>query len=222
MRDWKERHGEVIASFMRHLNANTGRFVLKGGTALYLCYQLDRFSVDIDLDGIDKELVTVVDAFCRDNGYSYRVAKNTDTVERCMVDYGEVGRPLKIEASYRRREIPEEEIETINGIKVYCIDALCGMKTGAYSGRDRIRDLYDLTFIFNRYYDRLSPQTVSLLRSAVGYKGIAQFDYVVRSQPDELIDSDKLASDFLAMFDKLGLLADEEERKLISHGDDTP
>ena len=218
MKDWKKRHGEVIASFLKYLNAKSDNFVLKGGTALFLCYRLDRFSVDIDLDGIGKGLVAPVEGFCRENGYAYRVAKDTATVERCMVDYGNAGKPLKIEASYRRREIPEEETETVNGIRVYCIDPLCGMKINAYSGRDRIRDLYDLTFIFNNYYDKLSPQTIALLRGAVAHKGIAQFDYVVRNQPDELIDSEKLADDFLMMYDRLGLLLDESERELLENG----
>ena len=218
MKDWKKWHGEVIASFVKYLNEKSDNFILKGGTALYLCYQLDRFSIDVGLDGIARGLTALVEGFCRENNYSYRVAKDTATVERCMVDYGDAGKPLKIEVSYRRREISPEETDTLNGIKVYSIDPLCGMKINAYSGRDRIRDLYDLTFIFNNYYDKLSPQTIALLRGAVAHKGIAQFDYVVRNQPDELIDSDKLANDFLTMYDQLGLMLDENERELLENG----
>lgn len=218
MSDWREQHGEVIASFAEYLNSKTGNFILKGGTALYLCYRLDRFSEDIDLDGREKGLVALVEGFCAEKGYSYRVAKDTGTVERCMVNYGNAGKPLKIEASYRRREIPAEETETINGIRVYGIEPLCVMKATAYAGRDKIRDLYDLTFICNNYFDRLSSQTVALLRGAVEHKGIAQFDYVVRNQPDELIDNDKLAEDFLKMYDRLGLLLDENERELLENG----
>ena len=221
MKDWKKRHGTVIASFVKYLNEKSDSYILKGGTALYLCYRLDRFSVDIDLDGIGKGLAAIVEGFCRENGYSYRVAKDTATVERCMVDYGNAGKPLKIEVSYRRKEIPEEETETVNGIKVYGIDPLCGMKINAYSGRDRIRDLYDLTYIFNNYSDRLSPQTIAILRGAVAHKGITQFDYVVRNQPDELIDSDKLADDFLTMYDRLGLMIDENERELLENSSQT-
>lgn len=36
------------------------------------------------------------------------------------------------------------------------------------------------------------------------------------SQADELIDNDKLAEDFLTMYDKLGLLYTEEERKVLN------
>lgn len=220
MRDWRKQHGQIIISFLKYLNEKTSDFILKGGTALYLCYNLDRFSEDIDLDGREKRLTSLVDEYCVKNGYSYRVAKDTATVERCFINYGNEGRPLKIEASYRRREIPENETEKINGIMVYGIEQLCAMKTGAYAGRDKIRDLYDLAFICNNYYDRLSVQTIALLRGAVEHKGIAQFDFVVRNQPDELIDNDRLAEDFLKMYDRLGLLFDEDERKLLNNNSD--
>jgi len=221
MSDWRKLHGEVIAAFVRYLNAKTGNFILKGGTALYLCYRLDRFSEDIDLDGREKGLIALVESFCAENGYLCRVAKNTDMVERCMVHYGNTRKPLKIEASYRRREIPAEETQLINGIKVYGIEPLCVMKVNAYAGRDKIRDLYDVTFICNNYFDKLSLQTVALVRGAVGHKGVAQFDYVVRNQPDELIDSDKLALDFLTMYDRLGLMLGKNERELIENGMDS-
>jgi len=215
MSKWRDSHGKVMVSFMEHLNTVTGEFILKGGTALYLCYKLDRFSEDIDLDGNERGLIRVVDAFCIQNGYSYRVGKETETVERCFINYGNNEKPLKIEASYRRKNIPPDETDTINGILVYKIEPLCVMKTNAYAGRDKIRDLYDITFIFKHYYELLSPQVIALLRGAVEYKGIEQFDYVVRTQPDELIDTDKLADEFLYMYDGLGLMFDENERNLI-------
>ena len=44
------------------------------------------------------------------------------------------------------------------------------------------------------------------IRNALSYKGIEQFDYLVKTQPDELIDAEALAHSFLSAFDKLGLL----------------
>jgi hypothetical protein len=105
-----------------------------------------------------------------------------------------------------------------DSIKKYGIDPLCVMKINVYAGRDKVRDLYDLTYICNNYFDRLSKQTIGLLRGVVEHKGVEQFDYVVRNQPDELIDSDKLADDFLKMYDKLGLMLDENERELLENG----
>ncbi|MDR0964858.1 MAG: nucleotidyl transferase AbiEii/AbiGii toxin family protein, partial [Clostridium sp.] len=142
--------------------------------------------------------------------------KDTDTVKRYMINYGNIGRPLKIEVSLRRREIGADETTTINGILVYNLNALSIMKTNAYSGRDKLRDLYDVSFICNHYFDQLEPQTIALMRSAIEYKGIEQFDYIIQEQHDELIDEKKLAEDFLFMYDKLGLLYDEKEKQLLS------
>ena len=57
-------------------------------------------------------------------------------------------KPLKIEVSYRNQQISERDWQIVGGIKVYSIDALARMKANAYNGPDKIRDLYDLSFIF--------------------------------------------------------------------------
>jgi predicted nucleotidyltransferase component of viral defense system len=222
MRDWRVAHEKAIHDFMEYLNQESGDFILKGGTALLLCYHLDRFSEDIDLDGKGGNIQDIVEGFCEKNGYSYRVAKDTDTVKRFMINYGNDQKPLKIEVSYRRKRIAPEETTKRNGILVYNIDELCAMKTNAYSGRDKMRDLYDLSFICKAYFEQLSDKTISFLRNAMEYKGVEQFDYIMREQKDDLIDENKLAEDFLLMFDKLGLLYDEEEKKIASKLIHTP
>lgn len=211
-KSWRVKHIEVIHLFLNYLNNLTGDFVLKGGTALMLCYGLDRFSEDIDLDGTNRSIGDIVSDFCTKERFSYRVAKDTDTVKRFMINYGNVGKPLKVEVSFRKKMISKEEIVTINGIVVYTVDILCAMKANAYAGRDMIRDLYDLSFICNRYWDVLSDVSKAVVRNAVGHKGIEQFDFVLKYQEDDIIDKDKLESDFLEMYDKLGLLTSRETR----------
>ncbi|MDR1620560.1 MAG: nucleotidyl transferase AbiEii/AbiGii toxin family protein, partial [Clostridiales bacterium] len=85
---WRVRHGQIILDFITFLNTETENYILKGGTALYLCYNLDRFSEDIDLDGRAGGLAQLVEKFCNKNGYIFRIVKNTETVERCMINYG--------------------------------------------------------------------------------------------------------------------------------------
>jgi hypothetical protein len=82
------------------------------------------------------------------------------------------------------------------------------LKTNAYAARDKIRDLYDISFICDKYFDSLSETVVDLLRVAVGMKGLENFDYIVREQSDELIDPGKMLDMFLKMHDSLGLLRD--------------
>ena len=222
MNSWQEEHRKTIYSVLEYVNRRSDKFILKDGTALLACYGLDRFSEDIDFDGKSKDIGKLVDSFCGENGYTYRVAKDTDTVKRYMINYGNDRKPLKIETSFRRRDIDPDEVTKINGISVYKINPLCGMKANAYASRDKIRDMYDLTFISNRYWDELSSATRSVVRNVIEYKGVEQFDYIIKDQSDELIDNNKLADDFLKMYDKLGLLYTDEEKEIISRNGQEP
>jgi predicted nucleotidyltransferase component of viral defense system len=209
----QEKHGKVIDDFLKDLSTTQkDAFILKGGTALLKCYGLDRFSEDIDLDGTKKNIKEFVDKFCKKYEYEYRIAKDTDTVKRTFINYGG-DKPLKVEVSYRKRNIPKEQYTNINGINVYTIDMLCLMKSNAYMSRDKIRDLYDLCYIGDKYYDKLSPATKTVLQNALEYKGLEQFDYIVQNNEDPLINKDKLADKFLKLYDKAGLLYDEQERQ---------
>ena len=101
-----------------------------------------------------------------------------------------------------------ENCPTINGIKVYSIEDLALMKASAYSARDTIRDLFDLSFICNNYLSELSEPVVNSIRANVLSKGIEQFDYILATQDDPLIDKDLLAENFLTMHGRFGLLAE--------------
>ena len=180
-----------------------------------VCYGLDRFSEDIDLDAKDQNIAEYVVGFCEENQYDFRVAKDTDTVKRYMIHYGNEGKPLKVETSFRRKHIPAEETTKINDVQVYRINPLCAMKVNAYMGRDKLRDLYDITFICNNYFDELQPEIKALLQNALMYKGKEHFDYIVSQQQDDLIDENRLAESFLKMFDKFDLLYTKEEQAML-------
>lgn len=206
--EWQEEHGKTIDSFLQFLNKNTKGYILKGGTALAKCYNLNRFSEDIDLDATKEDIKPYIKKFCQLQTYTFRIAKDTATVKRGFINYGNDSRPLKVEVSYRRKEINPSEYTEKNGIQVYSINRLAQMKALAYSSRDKIRDLYDLSFICNNYFVDLSEQTVLNIKDALAYKGLEQFDYIVNTQNDSLINSDKLLTSFLEMYEKIGLLDD--------------
>ena len=209
--EWRDLHGQVINSFLKHLNTKSNSFILKGGTALAKCYNLNRFSEDIDLDARKENIIHHVQSFCKQNNYSVRIVK------RCLVNYGNYEKPLKIEVSYRNQNISADMIKNINGIQVYSIDKLAQMKCNAYNARDKIRDLFDLAFITNNYYKDLSEATISVISDALQYKGLEQVDYILATQHDELIDPDQLVASFLEMHEKLGLLLDEHETELVEN-----
>lgn len=223
--DWRSLHGEAISSFLTYLNSMTTSFVLKGGTALAQCYGLGRFSEDIDLDARRENIIHHVQGFCKQHEYTFRIAKDTPTVKRCFVTYGNDEKPLKIEVSYRNQRLSDGDVKNINGIVVYSIDKLAQMKSNAYNARDKIRDLFDLAFIVNNYYSQLSAVTLNIISDALQYKGLEQVDYMIATQSDELINNDELINSFLEMHDKLGLLYDENEKEIlhehenVSHSD---
>ncbi len=212
----KENHFDVICHFLDYLNSRSSDFILKGGTSLMVCYQLDRFSEDIDLDSTNKNIERFINDFCKENGYQVRKAKDTTTTKRYMIHYSDEHKPLKIEISYRQKRIDSARVTHINGVTVYRINELFGMKINAYNSRDKIRDLYDVVFITKHYIDDISDERIEVFKDILSYKGLEQFDYLIKTQKDELIDNDKLATDFLEVFDKLELLDDYELENNIS------
>lgn len=208
---WQLAHRKVICDFLSFLNKESDQFVLKGGTALYVCYGLDRFSEDIDLDSTKRDIKECVRRFCSTYGYEATVTKDTNLVKRCMIDYGQEEHRLKIEVSYRQIAINPEDVKTVNSVRVYSIDRLAQLKASAYQNRDKIRDLYDLSFICLEHFDELSEQTKNVVRDALMNKGLDQLDYLLHTQEDPLIDNDKLLINFLTMHEKLGLLFDKND-----------
>lgn len=211
--DWKAVHLTAINTFLSELNKKYNDFYLKGGTSLMLCYNLDRFSEDIDLDSRNKNINKFVDEFCRKHQYSFRTAKDTELVKRFMIYYAETSKPLKVEISYRKKNIRKDEVTQINGINVYNINQLAIMKANAYTGRDKIRDFYDICFICNNYWDELDNSVKAIVRTALEYKGLEQYEYIIKDQYDELINNDKLLEDFLIVCDKLDLLTENIEEQ---------
>lgn len=203
--DWRVLHKQVMVQFLLYLNKCSDKYVLKGGTALMLCYNLTRFSEDIDLDvtTADTKIKDIVLTFCRVHNIEYRIAKDTAIVKRFMLHYGGA-KPLKIEISYRSKALMSDTAR-VNGIMVYNINRLAELKAQAYLGRDKLRDLFDVTFICLGYFKLLPVATQRLIRDVVVNKGIEQVDYLTTTQHDDLIDVDILEKQFLTMWEMLGL-----------------
>lgn len=153
----KYRHYHVIKDVLEAINKKTNKYILKGGASLMMCYGLDRFSEGIDLDSTDHEtLGPLLKRYASQHGYSINVDIYTQTVQRYMLHYGAMpDKPLEIEASFRSRILNPNSVQTVNGIFVYKPETIFRMKLGAYVGRDHIRDLHDIVFIFKKYRGRL-------------------------------------------------------------------
>jgi predicted nucleotidyltransferase component of viral defense system len=152
-------------------NLNDLPIVLKGGTALLLCYGLDRFSEDLDFDANKKLNITnrVADILSRHTEkHTIKISKDTDTVQRLKIHYSKNGleRFLKIETSFRD-PFQNEDTAIIDGIKTYQIKNLIDQKVNAMIGRTKARDLYDVDFLLRTYRESFTESTIKKLSETV-------------------------------------------------------
>ena len=134
--------------------------MLKGGTGLLLAYGLDRFSEDLDFDAphklnLESRIRRHIPAgFTLTNLHTL---KDSATVTRYRVQYlstfnskEAIPGSLKLEVSYQT-PAPESEVCDVDGIRVASLARILDQKLkAAHDGddpRDKVRDLYDLTYI---------------------------------------------------------------------------
>ncbi|AEP36901.1 nucleotidyl transferase AbiEii/AbiGii toxin family protein [Taylorella asinigenitalis] len=156
------------------------KFVLKGGTALYLYYGLDRYSEDVDLDckTSNMNFLNKLKNHRDFKDWKVTLKTNTETAFKLMIDYGAVSKegayPLKIEVSARNtqrlRDLPNL-YQKHGNVNVYGIDELIHMKTAAFTGRDKVRDLYDLNFLFKKYPENFSESLLRVIVPKLYYSG---------------------------------------------------
>jgi predicted nucleotidyltransferase component of viral defense system len=205
-----------------------GGLILKGGTGLLLCYQLPRFSVDLDYDGKDLSFDFEGDIRrgAERGGKGIRdviLKKDTDTVKRYMVHIdGWENKPLKIEISSRDRDsIRSDDYEVIKGIRVYRIENMINKKLDAFCDRCRGRDVFDVAFLVHYYGDRMGTD---LLKK--GHEGIKKFglDYLEKVMKEDALvkkyDCEKIVlsmdNDFVRLREKKA--EEKEKRENGRHG----
>lgn len=163
-------------------------FILKGGTALNLYYNLDRFSEDIDLDckSNNMNFINKLKYHKDFKKWHINIKKDTDMVFRAMIDYGAKSHlgdyPLKIEVSTRNKQFLQNHIlqyNNINGVQVYHIDELIKMKVTAFSGRDKIRDFYDLGFLLQTHKEHFSNEALISIHQKITYVGADELNLLL-------------------------------------------
>ncbi|AFN36222.1 nucleotidyl transferase AbiEii/AbiGii toxin family protein [Taylorella equigenitalis] len=167
------------------------KYILKGGTALYLYYGLDRYSEDVDLDSKTSNMnfINMLKNHREYKNWNVTIKKNTETTFRLMIDYGAVSKkgayPLKIEVSSRNtqrlRDFPSLYHKHGN-VNVYDIDELIHMKTSAFTGRDKVRDLYDLNFLFQKYPEGFSESLLKVIIPKLYYSGEEELDILLEDE----------------------------------------
>lgn len=188
LENYQKARIEIIKKVLCALNDN---FVLKGGTALSLYYGLNRYSEDIDLDAKSSNMhvAKLLKANKNFKDYNITIKKDTDTVFRAMLDYGEQSHlgnyPLKIEVSNRNKTFLQQGILTytnIGGVNVYNISELIDMKIAAFNGRDKIRDLYDLNFLLNKYFEHFDYKQLWQINERIAYCGADELNLLLTDE----------------------------------------
>lgn len=170
--------------------------VLKGGTALLLCYGLDRFSEDLDFDAprrfnLAGRVERVLSRFAQES--SIKVVKDTATVQRLKVHYrkGAVDRLLKIETSFRQTPATNS-VEIHSGIKTYKVSSLIDQKLAALVGRTKARDLYDVAFLARTYRAEFSDQAATQITAMLAETNLLEGRFRLAFDDDSILRVEQL------------------------------
>ena len=192
-----DAHLKIISDLLTFINKNTNDFILKGGTALMFCYGLDRFSTDIDLDG-KRKLNTIIKNFCKEKNFEYSLKKNTDYVERYVIHYDN-DKTLKVEVSHRKYNLYSKEPIIKNSINTYSIEDLFSFKVDCLNQRVKIRDFYDICFIYNNYQKYLRKEDIFRLEDFLDRNEGNYYEYLINTQEDKYIDKNKFENYYIKM-----------------------
>lgn len=185
--------------------------VLKGGTALMLCYGLNRYSEDLDFNSPIKLNLENKIKSLKPIGYVFEdiaLTKDTSTTTRYKLkySYGSFKETLKFDISHRDGISPSE-VESINGINVYRIESLINQKIVAALDRTAIRDIYDLNFLAKNYSKKFTSGHIKSMSTLTEDISILESRFKPAYEIDAVIPN-------IIEFDDLILELHEESNKL--------
>lgn len=187
-----EEYQQERIDFIKNILPYFGdKFILKGGTALSLYYGLNRYSEDLDFDCLTSNMNCINRLKqCKDfNKWDISIKKDTDMVFKFMIDYGSVSHlgkyPLKIEISSRNKSLLNSnrlKYNKFDNVNVYCIEDLIEMKATAFSGRDKIRDFFDLGYLLKEYPHYFKENTLFSIREKIVYSGEDELNLLLKDE----------------------------------------
>lgn len=186
-------HEKLMESILKNLSDTP--LVLKGGSALYLGYGLNRFSEDLDFDSLKKlNLINKIKSSVPPDIVidDIHIKKDTDTLSRYIVNYHIQGTNiedvLKLEVSYRT-PVNEEQVVIKDGIRLLSIERIIDNKLkAAYDGeniRSRARDLFDLHFLASKYSEHFDLDLAKRLNDFAKEpdKLVSRYQYDMKFDP---------------------------------------
>jgi len=156
----REKHKEIARAqdlIIEELYKEFDKAVLHGGTAIWRCYQGNRFSEDIDVY-IPKDIskLNILFKNLENKGFVIKKKKISENSLFSNLQFNRVD--VRFEAIFKKIEGDLKEYETIEGnfITIYTLtpEKLIKEKISAYLSRNKIRDIYDVFFLLRHVKDK--------------------------------------------------------------------
>ena len=201
-------HLEVMTEICHSFNRKRLPMVLKGGTALKLCYGLDRFSEDLDFDcakslNLDSSIQAVFAQLGKTRQHlrnpDVSVTKDTQTVKRYRIIYAD-DINLKLETSLRGTPNDDDLIQ-LNGILTYKIEKLIQQKLRALNGRTAARDLHDVIYLYEHFLDRFGKDELGEIEALYSNQSSVIDEYNSAYGEDAILSTTDLLEDLGKLID---------------------
>ena len=142
--------------------------ILHGGTAIWRCYNGNRFSDDIDIY-IEKDKKKIDDFFGSLEKKSFQIIKKRIKENSIYSKIIIGGISMEFEATFQVKKPVLKQYETSESffINVYTLspEELVKEKVNAYMKRRKIRDLYDIFFLLN--YTKKEEEIINYLNNLI-------------------------------------------------------
>ena len=201
-------HLEVMTEICHSFNRNGLPMVLKGGTALKLCYGLDRFSEDLDFDcakslNLDSSIQAVFAQLGKTRQHlrnpDVSVTKDTQTVKRYRIIYAD-DINLKLETSLRGTP-NDDDLVQLNGILTYKIEKLIQQKLRALNGRTAARDLHDVIYLYENFFDSFGKDELGEIEALYRNQSSVIDEYNSAYGEDTILSTTNLLEDLGKLID---------------------
>lgn len=175
----QNNHKTILLSILKDIYSDSEISSLvgfKGGTAAYLFYGLDRFSVDLDFDLLDNQKEQIVFKRIKDIVNKYGQIKDEQLKFFTLffaISYGEKDKNIKVEIS-RRLKNSQYETKQYLGIPMFVIKPADMFANKLVAMDERMekfsRDIYDVWFFLTKMF----PINEDIVRERTG-KNLSEF-----------------------------------------------
>lgn len=155
------KHRTILLQILKELYSNSKtstRLGFKGGTALYLLYDLNRFSVDLDFDLLEseseQEIEQSLESTLKNFGQIKSLINKRNSIQ-AILSYSSDSQKIKIDIS-KRDFGSSYELKNLYGLSLNVMvkEDLFANKLVAASERQSfaIRDIYDIHFMLKNLW----------------------------------------------------------------------